>query len=95
MSPSLYLQLLVIKEITSRQTVGLPDRYTTMRWSEAGFNHLLHLRLAWVNRAFETLFEPAKADPEAVLKRLPQASGGIPQLKDAPLPTLYPLPNLV
>lgn len=43
-----------------------------MRWSEAGFNHLLHLRLAWVNGTFETLFEPAKADPEAVLKRLPQ-----------------------
>ena len=43
-----------------------------MRWSEEGFNHLLHLRLAWVNGTFETLFEPAKADPEAVLKRLPQ-----------------------
>jgi hypothetical protein len=27
-----------------------------MRWSEAGFNHLLHLRLAWVNGRFEELF---------------------------------------
>ncbi|MGC8712787.1 MAG: ISKra4-like element ISLesp2 family transposase, partial [Leptodesmis sp.] len=27
-----------------------------MRWSEAGFNHLLHLRLAWVNRRFDPLF---------------------------------------
>jgi hypothetical protein len=28
-----------------------------MRWSETGFNHLLHLRLAWVNGTFETLFQ--------------------------------------
>ena len=28
-----------------------------MRWSEDGFNHLLHLRLAWVNGAFETLVQ--------------------------------------
>jgi hypothetical protein len=27
-----------------------------MRWIEAGFNHLLHLRLAWVNDSFEALF---------------------------------------
>jgi hypothetical protein len=27
-----------------------------MRWSETGFNHLLHLRLAWVNGRFEELF---------------------------------------
>ena len=27
-----------------------------MRWSEEGFNHLLHLRLAWVNGRFEALF---------------------------------------
>jgi hypothetical protein len=27
-----------------------------MRWSEAGFNHLLHLRLAWVNGRFGELF---------------------------------------
>jgi hypothetical protein len=28
-----------------------------MRWSEEGFNHLLHLRLAWVNDSFEALFQ--------------------------------------
>jgi len=28
-----------------------------MRWSEDGFNHLLHLRLAWVNGTFEALFQ--------------------------------------
>jgi hypothetical protein len=28
-----------------------------MRWSEDGFHHLLHLRLAWVNGSFETLFQ--------------------------------------
>jgi|TARA_B100001971_G_scaffold181496_1_gene178215 hypothetical protein len=27
-----------------------------MRWSEDGFNHLLHLRLAWVNGRFDELF---------------------------------------
>jgi hypothetical protein len=27
-----------------------------MRWSNDGFNHLLHLRLAWVNHRFDTLF---------------------------------------
>jgi hypothetical protein len=27
-----------------------------MRWSEDGFNHLLHLRLAWVNGRFNDLF---------------------------------------
>jgi hypothetical protein len=27
-----------------------------MRWSEDGFNHLLHLRLAWVNKQFDNLF---------------------------------------
>jgi hypothetical protein len=29
---------------------------TGMRWSESGFNHLLHLRLAWVNQRFDVLF---------------------------------------
>jgi hypothetical protein len=29
-----------------------------MRWSEDGFNHLLHLRLAWVNNRFDALFLP-------------------------------------
>ena len=33
-----------------------------MRWSESGVNHLLHLRLAWVNGTFEELFQP-KASP--------------------------------
>ena len=28
-----------------------------MHWSEEGFNHLLHLRLAWVNGSFEALFQ--------------------------------------
>ncbi len=27
-----------------------------MRWSEDGFNHLLHLRLAWINQRFDPLF---------------------------------------
>lgn len=27
-----------------------------MRWSEDGFNHLLYLRLAWVNQRFDALF---------------------------------------
>jgi hypothetical protein len=27
-----------------------------MRWSESGFNPLLHLRLAWANERFECLF---------------------------------------
>lgn len=31
-----------------------------MRWSEDGFNHLLHLRLAWVNGTFDELFEPSQ-----------------------------------
>jgi len=30
-----------------------------MRWSEDGFNHLLHLRLAWVNGRFDSLFVPS------------------------------------
>jgi hypothetical protein len=29
---------------------------TGMRWSEPGFNHLLHLRLAWMNGRFDLLF---------------------------------------
>jgi hypothetical protein len=29
-----------------------------MRWSEDAFNHLLHLRLAWVNSSFESMFLP-------------------------------------
>jgi hypothetical protein len=34
-----------------------------MRWSEAGFNHLLHLRLAWVNQRFDSLFPDVAASP--------------------------------
>ncbi len=30
-----------------------------MRWSEDGFDNLLHLRLAWVNERFDDLFDPA------------------------------------
>ena len=29
-----------------------------MRWSENGFNHLLHLRLLWVNGEYDDFFEP-------------------------------------
>ncbi|MCP4107280.1 MAG: ISKra4 family transposase [Desulfobacteraceae bacterium] len=29
-----------------------------MRWSEDGFNNLLHLRLAWVNETYDELSEP-------------------------------------
>jgi hypothetical protein len=32
-----------------------------MRWSEDGFNNLLHLRLAWVNGNFDILFEPSSS----------------------------------
>jgi hypothetical protein len=36
----------------------IPQRFkgVGMRWSESGFNHLLHLRLAWANERFECLF---------------------------------------
>jgi hypothetical protein len=30
-----------------------------MRWSESGFNHLLHLRLAWTNERFASLYTQA------------------------------------
>jgi hypothetical protein len=35
-----------------------------MRWSEDGFTHLLHLRLAWVNGRFETLFPLTTPSPK-------------------------------
>lgn len=35
-----------------------------MRWSEDGFNHLLHLRLAWVNNRFDDLFPLAAPRPK-------------------------------
>lgn len=34
-----------------------------MRWSETGFNHLLHLRLAWVNDRFDDLFFAPEDSP--------------------------------
>lgn len=34
-----------------------------MRWSEPGFNHLLHLRLAWVNQRFDSLFMKIPPSP--------------------------------
>lgn len=34
-----------------------------MRWSEPGFTHLLHLRLAWVNQRFDDLFPKDTAMP--------------------------------
>jgi len=34
-----------------------------MRWSETGFNHLLHLRLAWVNGRFDELFFAQEDSP--------------------------------
>jgi hypothetical protein len=35
-----------------------------MRWSEDGFNHLLHLRLAWVNQRFDLLFSHQSLAPK-------------------------------
>jgi hypothetical protein len=37
---------------------------TGMRWSEPGFNHLLHLRLAWVNQRFDSLFSDQSLAPK-------------------------------
>ena len=36
-----------------------------MRWSEDGFNHLLHLRLAWVNGRFDALFLSPTPSPKS------------------------------
>jgi len=36
-----------------------------MRWSEDGFNHLLHLRLAWVNGRFDAFFDATNASPKS------------------------------
>jgi hypothetical protein len=35
---------------------GVRFKGVGMRWSESGFNHLLHLRLAWANERFDSLF---------------------------------------
>ena len=45
-----------------------------MRWSETGFNHLLHLRPAWVNGTFASLFEPV----ETAIRRLNAVSQEAP-----------------
>lgn len=34
-----------------------------MRWSEPGFDHLLHLRVAWVNQRFDELFADHPLSP--------------------------------
>jgi hypothetical protein len=36
-----------------------------MRWSEDGFNHLLHLRLAWVNGRFDSFFSPSPSSSKS------------------------------
>jgi len=36
-----------------------------MRWSEEGFNHLLHLRLAWVNGRFDAFFSSPSPSPKS------------------------------
>jgi hypothetical protein len=36
-----------------------------MRWREDGFNHLLHLRLAWVNGRFDSFFPPSNPSPKS------------------------------
>ncbi len=41
-----------------------------MRWSEPGFNHLLHLRLAWVNQRFDRLFPQMLPSPTRRYARL-------------------------
>jgi hypothetical protein len=36
-----------------------------MRWSEDGFNHLLHLRLAWVNGRLDSFFPASTPSPKS------------------------------
>lgn len=36
-----------------------------MRWSEDGFNHLLHLRLSWVNGRFDSFFPASTPSPKS------------------------------
>jgi hypothetical protein len=52
-----------------------------MRWREEGFNHLLHLRLAWVNQRFDASFSDEPLTLSVVL----------PQPLDAPLNRLNKL----
>ena len=44
------------------------------RWSEEGCNHLLHLRLAWVNGRFEALFDLALS-PNLSIRPVPASVG--------------------
>ena len=50
----------------------IPQRFTGggRRWSEDGFHHLLHLRLAWVNGRLEALFTLALS-PNPSMRPLP------------------------
>jgi hypothetical protein len=43
-------------ESTCKGLIQQRFKGTGMRWSEPGFNHFLHLRLAWINRRFDALF---------------------------------------
>jgi len=43
-------------ESACKGLIGQRFKGVGMRWSEDGFNHLLHLRLAWVNQRFDALF---------------------------------------
>ena len=45
-----------IVESTCKWLIQQRFKGVGMRWSEDGFNHLLHLRLAWVNGRFDDLF---------------------------------------
>lgn len=46
-----------IVESTCKWLIQQRFKCVGMRWSEDGFNHLLHVRLAWVNGTFDDLFE--------------------------------------
>jgi hypothetical protein len=43
-------------ESTCKWLIAQRFKGVGMRWSEPGFHHLLHLRLAWVNQRFDPLF---------------------------------------
>ena len=43
-------------ESTCKWLRGQRFKGVGMRWGEDGFNHLLHLRLAWMNQRFDSLF---------------------------------------
>jgi hypothetical protein len=41
-----------------------------IRWSESGLNHLLHLRLAWTNERFASLYtQPPPTDKYALIPK--------------------------